>query len=485
MSAVIPPNPNEVYRGMSGYKKNLLRFYPDRSGDVNAQDTLRWTLPKEIMLMDTQMHYFEFSSKSTQIGASSTRQGFFFPRNSASIIDTITVFINGQVFENNSSYNYLFNLIYYNTCGHAFYQSGIRALGCADPSIRYTLTTAGTREERTAAAQGSIANGANDSNVCDTNRPLQFRNWIGFLGTCNRVLDLTNVEVVIEIRYAPATISFKGINATAPVTEITPAYTINNYFMTVFKVSFDDYYYQMALNSLKASGNYSITFKTYSNARSAKTYRSNNPISQFSTTAKWLSKLYFTFMQPNFDTPTYLLNQGTSSNVATPSFSQLQSNFLTNIIGFNQSRYFQKNGLGLTEAQIEINGIPVYLFHQTPALIKNNNLAALDLGGNTDASDYTGLQSLDQWTITGFLHACSFEHCDAWKNGIISGYPNPTSNLLNIKYSTTLYSNNTNDLYILAFAERVVKAIFLGSAVSIEYQKKDRIFFLIKTSNNS
>jgi hypothetical protein len=66
------------------------------------------------------MQYFEFTSTASQSGTS-TRQGTFFPRNSASIIDTITVFINGQVFENISSYNHLFNLIYDNTCGHAFY----------------------------------------------------------------------------------------------------------------------------------------------------------------------------------------------------------------------------------------------------------------------------------------------------------------------------------------------------------------------------
>jgi len=190
-SAVIPPNLNEVYRSMSGYRKSLIRFFADRTGVINANDVLRFTLPKEVMLMDTLMHYFEFSSTASQSGTA-TRQGTFFPRNSASIIDTITVFINGQVFENINSYNHLFNLIYDNTCGHSYYQSGIRALECVDPSVRYTLTT--STEAITAAAQGSSATGTTNAAVCDTNRPLQIRNWIGFLGTCNRVLDLTNVQ---------------------------------------------------------------------------------------------------------------------------------------------------------------------------------------------------------------------------------------------------------------------------------------------------
>ncbi len=91
-------------------------------------------------------------------------------------------------------------------------------------------------------------------------------------------------------------------------------------------------------------------------------------------------------LQGNFDTPTYLINQGTSSLVATKSFSELQAHFKTNILAFNQSRYFQKNAVSLTEAQIEINGIPVYPFPQTPALIKNKNLEALDLEGNIYAN---------------------------------------------------------------------------------------------------
>ncbi len=54
--------------------------------------------------------------------------------------------------------------------------------------------------------------------------------------------------------------------------------------MTIYKINFDDDYYQMALNSLKASGNYSITLKTYSHARSGRVGRNTNPNLLFSTT---------------------------------------------------------------------------------------------------------------------------------------------------------------------------------------------------------
>ncbi len=235
-SPVIPPNLNEIYRSISGFRKQLIRFYPDRSGKINNSDTLRWTLPKEIMLMDSLMHYFEFTSTVASTGTTLST-GTYFPRNSASIIDTITVFINGQVFENIPSYNHLFNVLYDNTAGFNYYNSGIRALECADPSIKYS--TAASTSVITAQIQGAQT-GTTSAATCDTARPLQIRNWVGFLGTCNRVLDLTNVEVVIEIRYAPATIMFKGLDATGTVTAATPSYQIDNYYMTIQKFTFDD-----------------------------------------------------------------------------------------------------------------------------------------------------------------------------------------------------------------------------------------------------
>jgi hypothetical protein len=461
---VIPPNLNQIYRNISGYRKQLLRFYPDRSGKIQNSDTLRWTLPKEIMLMDSLMHYFEFTSTVASTGTTLS-SGTYFPRNTASIIDTITVFINGQVYENIPTYNHLFNIIYDNTCGYNYYCSGLRQLECADPSIKYS--TNASNGTITATVQGAQT-GTTSAATCDNNRPLQIRNWVGFLGTCNRVLDLTNVEVVIEIRYAPANIMFKGLDATGTVTAATATYSIDNYYMTVQKIMFDDDNYQLAINSLKAAGNYSITFKTYSNARSGLVGRATNPVLQFSTTAKWLSKLYFTFIDGSFDTITYLQNQGANATTATKSFSELLADLKTNVTAYNQSVYFKKNAIDLKETQIEINGIPCYPFPQPPHLIKNNNFDALDMEDNNLAADYPGLQSLEQWQKFGFLNAISFEHRDAWKSGIISGYPNPTQNLLNIKYTTTFNGTNTDNLYVLAFAERVVKANFNGSSVQIE-----------------
>ena len=65
--------------------------------------------------------------------------------------------------------------------------------------------------------------------------------------------------------------------------------------------------------------------------------------------------------------------------------------------------------------------------------------------------------------------ATSFEWPRAFKNGIVSGYSNPTANLLNIKYSTNFNSSATDKVYLLGFAEKIVKCNFNGGAVSIEY----------------
>ena len=56
--SVIPPNLNEIYRNLNGYKKNLVRFYADRTGAINPTDTLRWTFPKEIVSLESLTHFF-------------------------------------------------------------------------------------------------------------------------------------------------------------------------------------------------------------------------------------------------------------------------------------------------------------------------------------------------------------------------------------------------------------------------------------------
>jgi hypothetical protein len=464
MSASIPPNLNEIYRNLGGFRKNLVRFYPDRTGTINAGDVLRWTLPKEILCIDTLMKYFEITTTRSGTNTATEIRSSFFPRNSASIIDTLTVFINGQVFENITNYNHLFNLIYDNTTGFNYYNSGIRALEATDPSIKYSVADA-SGNTITATVQGALNTSTSETAVCETKRPLQIRNWIGFLGTAQKILDLTNVEVVIEIRYAPATILCLGVDVGATGrTSTAPTYSIQNFYMTVQKINFDDDYYSIALNSLKSSGNYSIVFKTYSSARGASSTKTSNPNLQFSTTAKYLSKLFFTMIDGIYDTQTTILNTNTAN-----SFSQHLSDLKTNVEAFNQSRYFKKTAVSLTEAQVEINGIPCYPFPQPLHLIKNNNFEAFGLEGDNSVGDFAGLQSLESWSKYGFLMATSFEFPNAWKNGIISGYPNPTANLLNIKYSTTFSSSATDNIYLLAYSEKIVRCNFNGSSVSIDY----------------
>jgi hypothetical protein len=227
-SPIIPSNLNESFRNLNGFRKNLIRFYADRSGAINAGDVLRWTLPKEILLMDTLMKYFEITTTKAGTNTATDIRSSCFPRNSASIIDTITVFINGQVFQNITNYNHLFNLIY-------DYNSGIRALEASDPSIKYSIADA-SGNTITGTVQGALNNSTTETAVCENKRPLQIRNWCGFLKSCNKVLDLTGCEVVIEIRYAPATILFlvQDVGSTGS-TSTTPSYTIDKYYMTIQK----------------------------------------------------------------------------------------------------------------------------------------------------------------------------------------------------------------------------------------------------------
>ena len=56
--SVIPRNLNVTFSNLQGYRKSLTRWYADRTGAINANDVLRFTFPKEIILMDSLMHFF-------------------------------------------------------------------------------------------------------------------------------------------------------------------------------------------------------------------------------------------------------------------------------------------------------------------------------------------------------------------------------------------------------------------------------------------
>ncbi len=92
-----------------------------------------------------------------------------------------------------------------------------------------------------------------------------------------------------------------------------------------------------------------------------------------STISKYLSKLFITFIDGSYDTRNLIQNE-TNTN----SFSQHFADFKTNVTAFNQSVYFKKNAVSLTDCQLEINELPVYPFPQILQLIKNNHLEALD-----------------------------------------------------------------------------------------------------------
>ena len=95
--------------------------------------------------------------------------------------------------------------------------------------------------------------------------------------------------------------------------------------------------------------------------------------------------------------------------VSTSSFSQNMADLKTNVSAFNQSVFFKKNVVSLTEAQVEINGIPCYPFSQPLHLIKNNIFEAFSLEGDNSIGEFPGLQSLESWTKFSFLMATSFE----------------------------------------------------------------------------
>ena len=460
MSAIIiPKNLISYLKVITGYHRQLIRFYADRSGAINSQDVLRWTLPREILNITTLTHFLQFTTSYYGSKTGPVYQGFYFPRNSSSIIDTLTVFINGQVYESIPSYNHLFNIIYDNTQGANYYQSGIRQLESGDPSTKFTIDS---NEALTVVVQGASVIASTDPS--DISKDLQIRNFIGFLGSVQpTIIDLRNVEVIVEIRYAVPQIMFKGADITATTTP-TAAFTIDKYYMTIERILFDDDYYGLALSDLKNSGHYTLVFRTFNVARGASVAKTSNPTLQFSTTAKYMSKLYGTFVDGSNNTTSTIQNTSNGKTFATHI-----SDPSTYPNAFNQSIYFKKNAVSLTDSQFEINGVPVYPYPQTLIQIKNNNLTAFGIDYDLDSADYPGLFDINTWSKYGFLQVVPFEHDKSFDSEeLVSGYPNTQNTNLNIKWTTNFASTATGNIYMYCYVEKFVFVHFNGNSVIIE-----------------
>ena len=358
-----------------------MKLLPDnRTDTVTSGNIIRVRLPQN-SLIDLRTFTMYYQGIVTATG--SAGKGHY-PRLSSSIIDTLTIYVNGTQIENIQNYNLLYNTLY-DLDGGGIDQQAKRCLENVDPSVFYLIT-----DDATTSAQPQItAVAATDNST--TYRKFVINNWCGFLSTCSTPCIDTNDlnEVIVEIRLATSDVCFLSCDAGAgaATSGTASSFTLKNVGFSISKIVFNDpMYYNMKASKLLGDG-LTLGYNTYINTRGGQTAKttSMNIYTNINTTS--LNQVICVLQDPdNWGTSgslakNLLLNTATAATDDRKTFNEVLNGTLpaTAAVGdfFNQSSYVRRNGVGLQTSQLFINNTPITPQPLEPELVYNENLIAL------------------------------------------------------------------------------------------------------------
>ena len=477
-----PKNLAYSLKQLSNFTKQTVKVMPDRT-NPNLGEVSRFKLPAGAMIdfrtisifADVYLYY-------GGLGNNNAGYSLHLPRNTASLIQQITITCNGVQLCNINDYNLLFNTLY-DLEGADFSQTSKRFLENADPSIYFTAGTV-SATGNSPIASVNAQDGTKTTNF-ETARPIVINNFLGFLGSFSTpVLDLNDTgDIYIEIRWASPSVLFGSLNtgtgATtnfATTTQTQSTSTFQNLRMTCAKINFENSeYYDIKGQKLVEEG-LLVGYYDYWTSRGTAVAKSANVNINFNVATNSLDQCIATFQKSDYNTIKTLVlhNSGSGGNnisfntyLSTPDVDTDTTTGLGD--GFNQSYYFMRAGCDLLSSQWSINSTNIDPYPLPPSEIWNQNLIALG-NANIDygtAGVHPGCLSLYHFLKYYFCHILSLENLSGdgahWRSGL-SG----NGSVVNINYSATFNSTNGETISPVIFCRSTkVLTIKAGHLISV------------------
>lgn len=447
-----PKNLAYTLKKLENFTKQTVKVLPDRVNAVQFGEVSRFKLPAGALIDFRTISIF--ADVSLQNNAN---YALHLPRNTASLIQQITITCNGVQLCNINDYNLLFNTLY-DLEGADFSQTSKRFLENADPSLfNVSGNTIGDGDTTIVAYNAILRNVGNN---IEAKRPIVINNFLGFIGSLSTpVLDLDDCgDIIIEIRWAQPNVCWGTINAFNDAQEygITTGCVFDNIRLTCSKINFEDSEYYKLKSSKLLSDGLLIGYYDYWTARGSSVQKSAGVNMNFNVTTNSLDQCIATFQHGNYQTIKRLV-LFTGDGVI-PSFNQVLANPATytttvtignggtNGDAFNQSYYFMRAGCDLATSQWSINSTNIDPYPLPPSEIYNNNLIALG-NNNIDYGSsgvHAGCLSLYHFLKYYFCHILSLENLSGdgamWRSGL-SG----NGSTININYAATFGKVGAND----------------------------------------
>ena len=156
-----PKNLAYALNQLSNFTKQTVKVLPDRVNEVRLGDISRFKLPASALIDFRTISIFaDVSLYKGAIGGQNAEYALHLPRNTASLIQQITITCNGVQLCNINDYNLLYNTLY-DLQGADYSQTSKRFLENADPSVYYYRKDTSAKDSPVgvvAAVDGSTTN---------------------------------------------------------------------------------------------------------------------------------------------------------------------------------------------------------------------------------------------------------------------------------------------------------------------------------------
>ena len=479
IAPVFPKNLAYNIKMLQGHSKTCVKLTPDRTA-VRSGESFRCKLPANTLNDLRSLVLYAKGTATKLAGASNVH----FPRNTSSLIKTLSIYFNGSLIERIDNYNILKNRLDDLSSGGD--QISKRALELADPSVGYSVAA----NHINATPKILTDSDAPD----DAARKLVVNNWIGFLQSSNvEVIDTNDIGVVeIEIELANDNIlwSSGAASINADVSNAGATWKLDDIHFTINKIVFNDpLYYNMKASKLLSSG-LQIAYQTFVASKGSVITKNNNSVNATINTTS-LDQLICCYT-PELTPIQPLLLYGSNNTTAGYSYNQVLSGIRkeapgsgTNgaiVVGdilvlpdlpgqtdadewdntagdaFNQSLFFKSNASALGTSSIEINNTPLMPQPLEDYEVFNETLIAMG-HKNYDKSSgcHAGMRSLSDFLKYYFTHIVSLENISGTQDFYKSGLDGKSS-ALNIVWKQYYPTSGGNVIpYIFAKCTRIVQ----------------------------
>ena len=441
-----------------------VKMTPDRTTGIAPNDTITFKLP------NTSLCDMRSFNKFYKFTTSSSTGTFIHPRYSSSIIERVSIIINGQTISITPAYAFLYNTLM-DMEGSSWDQLSKRNV-CEffDPSVRITSAEPSSSADVALAGGTWIASGTTAPSKIDG----AITHWIGFLGSCMpSIIDTSDLgDVFIQIQYSTSYVLPSTIHSSSQ-SLAGASFTLDDVYATIDVISFaDDSYYNLKASKLASSG-LNIGFYEYLNARFASITKSSGINVTWNVSANSLDQIICTTQKTDaYSTWKPMIVYGSNDAGSTVyTMSQLASNptaYLNNtgstrtdVLGdcFMNAYAFIRNGQALKESRISINNRPINYGYLTPKEVFLQTLQALgynqiDLGTN---GLNLGIFSLQHWLKYYFCHIVDLtiqDNSQFWISGL-----NSLGSTLSITWECNFYGNSNQQTAIPVMYARLSKVL--------------------------